>query len=133
MKSPYTYAVDVASNCRNFEVAALLAVLRSTSDNGKPHMIDVKSARTYNLVSQIPISATLQTPAWERGEPLRVFNFTAYCGGGYKTDGQKFKHLDAACARAVTRAEATRSTRTVTGFSTSKEPVIIISIQVPNH
>jgi hypothetical protein len=90
-------------------------------------MIDVKSARTYNLVSQIPISATIQTPT---GEPLRVFNFTAYCGGGYKTDGQKFKHLDTACARAVTRAEATRSTRTVTGFSASKEPVVIVSIQV---
>ena len=131
MKSPYTYAVDVASNCRNFEVAALLAVLRSTSDNGKPHTIDVKSARTYNLVSQIPISATIQTP---QGEQLRVFNFTAGCNGGYTTDGRRFKHLDAACARAVNRAEATLSIRTVTGFSTSKEPVIIVSIQVlPNR
>jgi hypothetical protein len=94
-------------------------------------MIDVKSARYYNLVSQIPISATIQTP---QGEQLRGFNFTANCGGGYKTDGQKFKHLDAACARAVTRSEATLSPRTVTGFSRNKEPVVIVTIQVlPNH
>jgi hypothetical protein len=121
-KSPYSYAVDTTANNLTFPRAAVLAVLRSASD-GAVHTLTVKS-RNGGLVCENGVQATIRAS----GVALRLFNFVGLCGS-YLVDGQRFTRFDSACARALTRAQATRATCTVVCLAHDKQRIASVEIE----
>jgi hypothetical protein len=122
-KSPYSYAVDVLSNNLTFAQAAVLATLRSASD-GAVHTLAVKSRNGGGLVCENGVQATIRAG----GVALRSFNFTDSCSS-YLADGQRFTRFDSACARALTRAQATRATCTVVCLAHDKQRIASVEIE----
>lgn len=122
-KRLYFYEVDGKAYLRTFEKATVLATLRSASD-GSVHSIAMKSTRNDALISEFRIQATIYT----NGASTRTFNFTGLCGS-YLADGTRFGRLDSACARALTRAQATRATCTVVCFDRSKSRIASVEIE----
>ena len=122
-KRLYFYEVDGKAYLRTFEKATVLATLRSASD-GDVHSIATKSTRNDALISESRIQAVIRV----NGIATRTFNFTGLCGS-YLADGARFGRLDSACARALTRAQATKATCTVVCRDHSKSRIASIEIE----
>jgi hypothetical protein len=121
-RSLYFYEVDGKAYLPTFSKATVLATLRSASD-GDVHSIATK-CRNGGMVSETRIQATIRTG----GAVARTFNFTGLCGS-FLSDGARFGRLDSACARALTRAQATRSLRTVICLDRSKQRIASVEIE----
>jgi hypothetical protein len=124
----YYYEVDTQSHMRTFPLATVLAVLRSASD-GNVHSITTKSrrnglVRSGGVISETRIQATIRA----NGAATRTFNFTGLCRS-YLADGKRFSRLDSACAHALSRAQATKSLRTVVCLDRNKQRIASVEIE----
>jgi hypothetical protein len=127
-KALYCYEVDAKAHLRTFPQATVLAALRSAAD-GNVHTITTKTRRnglaySGGMISETRIQATIRAS----GTATRTFNFTGLCGS-YLADGKRFGRLDSACAHAFTRAQATKSLRTVVCLDRSKQRIASVEIE----
>ena len=122
-QSRYSYSVDTKASLRTFAQAAVLATLRSASDN-EVHFLAIKARDGGSLISENGVHAAIRAG----GIVHRTFNFTGLCAA-YFADGHRFTRLESACARALTRAQATRALCTVVCMGHDKERIATIEIE----